>query len=52
MREDGAMEDQSYALDGHRAVKTHVIWKHPGHLTSMKNEFGSGTIFFSLWVLA
>jgi hypothetical protein len=29
-----------------------VIWKHPGHLTSMKNELGSGTIFLSLWVRA
>jgi hypothetical protein len=31
---------------------THVIWKQPGHLTSMKNELGSGTIFLSLWVRA
>lgn len=31
---------------------THVIWKHPGHLTSMKNELGSGTTFLSLWVRA
>lgn len=28
--------------------KTVVIWKHPGHLTSMKNELGLGTIFLSL----
>ena len=35
-----------------RTSDTHVIWKHPGHLTSMKNEFGSGTTFLSLWVRA
>ena len=29
---------------------TYVIWKQPGHLTSMKNERGSGTICLSLWV--
>jgi hypothetical protein len=31
---------------------TYVIWKHPGHLTSMKKELGSGTTFLSLWVRA
>jgi hypothetical protein len=35
-----------------KRAATYVIWKHPGHLTSMKNEFGSGTIFLSLWVRA
>lgn len=32
-------------------LKTVVIWKHPGHLMSMKNEFGDCTSRLSLWVL-
>ena len=31
-------------------LKTVVIWKHPGHLISIKNEFGDCTSLFSLWV--
>lgn len=27
------------------------IWKHPGHFTSMKNEFGVGTSLFNLCLL-
>ena len=29
-----------------------MMLKHPGHLTSMKKEFGLWTSLFSLWVLA
>lgn len=35
-----------------QSVVAYVIWKHPGHFTSMKNEFGSGTTFFNLCVRA
>jgi len=31
-------------------LNTVVIWKHPGHLISIKKEFGDCTSLLSLWV--